>query len=451
LVYSQNIEYETVVDDEDIQINTYDIEAVPVQVVSGKENFDAAATTASMDTCTLDTKENPIKVANTGNMFSEYIVTLKGSAAKYVTAVPDRFSLMPGKSTKIINYIHFPSGADGEYDLKVNIRTRKGLEKEIVQKIDSKLCNNNVLLAYNFNQTACPCLPMVYEFGIKNAGNYVEAYGFGLDKFAEYANVSANPLILTPGEEKNIKLYLNLDCSIYGDNIVHFYSTAQSSGIKSKVPLLLNINPCYDYEIKTGKLLDNNDAKFDVSFVSNSAEYTVCGGDAKSIQIRLDNGYIGNNYFYSVDGPSWGSVYGNVLRLNGYDSGYAYLDLNPKDELTGEYKFTLNFESQLGKEKKQKVVTVNVEDCYNIAVDIPIEEKVCGCEYSEVEFDVFNYGRYTEKILLEVEGPDFVNLSKSEVEIMTGESEKVKAKISSDCSEKSKSEVRVNKIRTFDL
>ena len=223
------------------------------------------------------------------------------------------------------------------------------------------MCNDNQLIALNFNQSSCPCTELVYNFTIVNTGTQIESYVFGLDTFSEFANVSINPLVLGPGEENTVKLYLKPDCGIFGDYIVNFYSIAQSSGIKTKVPILAHIDRCYDFDIIAGKAVVNSVNKYNASFVV-SDQHNFCALDNMSIPIMIDNAaFIGNNYFYSLDGPSFGSFYGNVLRLNGYENGLIFLDLSPGVADVGEHKFTVSVESQVGEEKRQKVVDVNVE------------------------------------------------------------------------------------------
>lgn len=417
-----------------------------IPIVYSAEDFIAASSNAVIDLCALTSEQDRVEVTNTGNTYSEYVITLGGSGADFVTAVPDRFSLMPGESINIHNSYAFSKDKIGKYALKINIRTNMGLEKELLQEINSNICDNNMLLAHNFNQTACPCLEMAYDFTVKNTGNHIETYSFGLSRFAEYANISANQIVLGPGEEENIKLYFNLDCGIFGDYIVYFYSTAKISGIRTKVPLLLNIQKCYDYDIRTGEFLDNNEDKFNAVFSSRGSDYTLCAGDTKSIQLMIDNyGHIGNNFYYDIKGPEWGSVYGNIVRLAGYEKGYTYLDLSPVD-ITGEYMFVLDVETQRGNEKKQKVIGVNVVDCYGLIVELAGEEKICGCTDSDIDFSVYNTGNYAEDVLIELEGPEFLELSESNVSIDSGRAKIIKLKAQPGCDFEGRTTAKVKAI-----
>ena len=442
-VFSQEaiVDYDTIVDEPDIKIETYDINYLPV--IQVEEDFTATSTNAAIDICVLAEQHDIIEVTNTGGFLSDYTLTLEGSASKYVSSVPNRFSLMPGETTHIINYFRFPRTAKGKYDLKVNIKTSAGLEKEFIQKVNSGLCSNNYILATNFNQTACPCLDMTYDFTIKNPGDYIETYTFGLDKFTEYANISTSSLVLGPGEEEIVKLTLNLDCSIYGDSILKFYSNAQNSGITMEVPILVNIDRCYDYTLKTGKILNNDEDKFNESFTSMK-NYRICGGTNKSIQVMIDNpSYIGNNFFHTLEGPEWGTLYGEVISLNGYETGYTYLDLTPDKSLTGDFKFVINAASQHGNEKNQKVVDVKIIDCYDLTVDLPKEEVVCNCEYSEIGFNVQNNGKYSENVLLDIESPDYISLVSGDIDIDSLGNIDSKLKVNPGCDIKGKDTVKI--------
>ncbi|MBD3164027.1 hypothetical protein GF323_02415 [Candidatus Woesearchaeota archaeon] len=434
--------YEKIVDEPELEIQTYSIDTA--EPVSLNEDFRAFASSLKTELCVLLNYEDAVEITNTGERPSEYIIGLSGDAARYATAVPDTFSLMPGESRLVYNYMHFPRDSAGHYELKTSIRTAGGLEKEITQEIDARLCNDNFVLAHNFNQSACPCLEMVYKFTIKNTGNDIESYTFGLDKFSEYSNISHNPLILGEGESENVWLYIKPDCGIYGQHVVNFYSIAEKSGIETRAPLLLNIRKCYDYNIRTGNLLDNDMDKFNATFKEKDAQYNVCAGSNKSIPIMIENtAYIGNNYFYQLAGEEWGGIYGNFVRLNGYERGFTYLDLSPGRDLTGEHKFVFNARSQLGNERKQKVITVDIVDCYGLLVETKKGEMVCDCENSEFSFDVTNMGRFKENIELQLDGPEYLSLVRNTTVLNASETSAVSVAASPSCGDRFSGQIKI--------
>ncbi len=370
------------------------------------EDFVAGMSSSALSFCTLSTVEDVLTVSNTGNLYSEYKVSAHGRGSEYITILPSTFSLMPGESAELVFYYHFPAGSQDTYDVEVLIETGFGLQKKLTKTLQAHLCNNNVLLAHNFNQSACPCLPMNYDFTIKNTGTVPETYVFSLDEFSSYANVSANPLVLSPGEESQVQLQMNLDCSIYGTHIVYFSSHAQSSGISSSVPLLLDIDKCYDYALSTGKLLENTDERYDEAYSFESSSYSVCAGDHKSLQIELDNyGYVGNNFRYTLEGPQWASLYGDTLQLDGYEKGYSFIDLNPPQGTEGEHTLVLTAQSQRGKQGEQQAITVKVNDCYGLAMEPLIREPVCLNTEQEVAAQLSNIGLFEEEITLEIFQP----------------------------------------------
>jgi len=409
IVFSQQYigDYKVLVNEDDVIIDTYDTKVIHLPETT--QSFFAASSKSHFDTCTLIGIEDTVIIKNTGDWFEEYYIELQGSAAKYAVTVPNSVFLEPGQTELVTNYIQFPKNAIGTYDLEVIIKTNSGLRQSFTQEFNSKLCNNNHLLAINFNQTACPCLDMEFEFNVKNIGNHIETYTFGLDRYGEYANIDTNPLVLGPGEAKTVYLTLKLPCDIYGTQVIHFFSNAQSSGIISKVPLLLNINQCYDYGIETGKLVENDDDKFEVAFEDVGSNYNVCGGDSKSIQLRIENeGYIDNNISYNLTGPEWSNVYGDLFRLDGFEEGYTYVDLFPGENVQGDYKLTISANSEIGNIGEQTIFDVYVEDCYDIGIILPDEITECSCQQTSFNLDVFNYGKYDEDVNVKVNGPDFM-------------------------------------------
>jgi hypothetical protein len=402
-----------------------------------------ASLAPEISVCVLTNEQLSFNIFNTGDTYSEYSVKLDGSAVPYVTVFPGSFSLMPGKTAALNVFYHFPKSVAGEYPLKIIIRTGMGVKKELEQKISAKVCNNNYLLAYNFNQTACPCLNMLYNFTVKNIGPFIETYSFSLDRFAEYASLNANPIILGPNESSQILLNLKLNCSVSGDYLVNFYSTAYSTGVKTKAPLLVNINRCYDYSISSGKLLDNDNDKYSAAFSAREPNYNACVGDNKSVQIQIDNlNYMDNNFFYGVEGPGWGKAYGNFLKIPSYNNGLTYLDVLPSE--SGQFKFIFNAVSELGNEKKQKLISLDVKDCYGLDLSPQPVYKICSCEDSELGFRVKNTGSYDEDVNFSIEGADFLSLEEDSASIDSGSEEEMKINAKPKCGTKGVYNVKIS-------
>ena len=408
------------------------------------EDFVAQAQGSELSFCTFSDQKEDILIVNTGDTFSEYTITVSGSAAPYTTLLPASFTLFPGRSQTLSLFYNVPTQAKGAHDITVTIQTGFGLKKALKRSIVASKCNNNILLAHNFNQTACPCLDMSYDVTIQNAGSAPETYVIGLDKYASVANVSQNPVYLLGGESQDITLSLRLSCDIYGEQLLNVYSSAQGSGIKTKVPLLANIERCYDYDINTGSVVQNTPAKEAVVFAKQESSYSLCAADNSSIHIQLDNtGYIGNNFEYTLEGPSWGALQNSSHSLFGFSSAHTFLNVAPPNDLTGAFTFLLTAQSQLGAERVQKEIAVDVVDCHALVVQSEQEVNVCACSENEIPFTIQNRGSFDESVQLSVSGYN-ATLSRQTLAVRALNESQASLRINPSCEERGSKQLSID-------
>ena len=158
IVLGADIEYEKVADSDNLDVYVYNFADENLQDTSPStvyltEDFQAGTSKEFIDMCINSNHAEEFIVSNTGEVESNYAVFLEGDAAKYAVPVPDTFSLKPGESITITTYYNIPK--KGEYNIVNRIVTGNGYSKQFKQSINSNLCNNNYLLALNFNQTSC--------------------------------------------------------------------------------------------------------------------------------------------------------------------------------------------------------------------------------------------------------------------------------------------------------
>ena len=394
-----------------------------------EEDFIAASTDSAISLCTLSSYSDEIVVFNTGDFLSDYKISFSGDGALYAAAAPREFSLEPGEEKTVGIIYSFPNGAEGEHDISIDISTFFGIQKYITKRISANLCNDNTLLLYNFNQTACPCVGLPYNLTIYNSGEIDETYVLGLDAFSEYANITMNPVFLAPGESKDLTLTINPSCDIYGEYIVNVFSNALASGIKASAPILLNINKCYGYSIDTGKILVNPKAE---AFVPSQGSYEMCAGDQKYIQVRTENpGYIGNSFAYSLVGPEWVRLNINSSVIEGYSSGAFFLETSPSLDAAGQHKLLLSAESGFGKERLQKTINIDVNSCHGLIIDARPAE-ICSCLASDIPLNITNTGSFKENVILNATG-SYASLLQNSLSINSGNSSSAFLRVNPPC------------------
>jgi len=71
------------------------------------------------------------------------------------------------------------------------------------------------------------------------------------------------------------------------------------------------------------------------------------------------------------------------------------------------------------------------------------EEQLCNCQYSEINPIIHNTGSFTEEVIIEIEGADFIKLNSTNLTIVAGSSEQAKIEIWPPCDSKYKGELKV--------
>ena len=368
-------------------------------LASALESFSLTASTGAA--CTNLPNLVALQVSNTGNQESTYLVRLRTEGLASAEVQPSTFSLKPRQSREI-SVLYLPKEA-GPVTLNFEVETGRGTFQRLQQQLNAGFCTNNQLLVKDFNQTTCPCENATYEFVVTNTGQFPETYTFALDKHSTSATLSQNPVTLQPGNSTTLKLTLGLDCAVSGPQVLRFYSNAQRSGVTTMVPLLLNINACYDYSFEV------------------SAPETMCALDAEQAPIRIRNqAAFTNSFTLSLEGPSWGTLSSNHTTLEPGEQDTLFLELAP--EQPGAAVFLVTAASTLGDNRKQRSVPIDVQFCYGLDVQLPERAIVCAEIENTVEARVSNLGTVDEEVALSVSGNDFTTAPES-VEVKSHEQE----------------------------
>src|SRR3989338_3758466 len=326
--------------------------------------------TAKVSLCTQSLQEDFLLITNAGDTASVYSIQLSGSAAPYTTFEPVKIELDRGEQAIERLFYQFPTNAKGTYELLISVSSG-GIAKQLSKGVSPKLCNNNILLAYNFNQTACPCTRMTYDFSIYNPGKTKENYFIGLDTFSSYANVTENPVAVEPGASRNFSLFLKPACDIHGDYAFNLFSNAQTTGITTKVPLLANIERCYDFTIDSGRASVSG-VSGSQTYSAHNNSYDFCAGDNATIPIRLSNrAHIANDYAVSLSGPGWASIAPRNVSAAVNEEAYPSITLSVPDNQESENPLILSAESSIGKEFVDYPFSVGVSDCHEIILEAP--------------------------------------------------------------------------------
>ncbi|MBW3015133.1 hypothetical protein KY330_01815 [Candidatus Woesearchaeota archaeon] len=371
-----------------------------------KDEFAVSSSNSEVMVCAGSAEPvDNIIVTNTGDITSTYSVYLEGSAAKYVSINPSRFSLNPGEYQILYLFVKTSSSAIGSYDLDIGIESDFGAVSEVEKKITTRNCQNLNIIAKKWYDRIKPCVPSEFSFNIYNTGKYTEIYELKTE--SEWLSFSQDALIVEPGESQEFFVYAKTPCETYGNHTLMFTVSAKQSYYTATVPVHLEIEPDYAYKVTSPEV------------------FTVCEAGDEVLGVEVENKADFVNFYDAelLNAPRWIELENEEFGL--YENSKALLNISvkPKLGLEGEFPFQLYMKSRRGELELVKNITVNVKKCYELDLELS-EEQGAVCIGSPRTFDlkVVNLGEETELIGLEVKG-DFVNISDEVLEVDAGEKE----------------------------
>lgn len=369
---------------------------------AAQENFDASSATQNVVLCTNSITTNSIYVKNTGDVESNYILSATGDASWFTTYSEGQFSLKPGES-KLIFVYYAPGNNQGTYDLETKIKTGFGVEKTVKHSIQAKNCPNIQLDVKTPSLKSNPCQPSQFIFNVKNIGDYTDTFLFGIKGLEGYTALSAGSAILAPQQSIQVDLFVNPDCSIYGQKELTFQTLASASQFLAEANVALDIERNYDYAAVVPSTI------------------SICNLKQTAIPVAFANNVpFTNQYDISVKGPSWLGQEAERVELSGYGTGITNLVANPANP--GSYLADVIVKSIRGDVVKGGALNITVEKCYLPEVNIkePSDVIISG-HLTKYSIEVKNSGTKQDTYSFELSAPEWVSADALKSTLKPGE------------------------------
>ena len=189
---------------------------------------------------------------------------------------------------------------------------------------------------------------------------------------------------------------------------------------------------CCDYDFSFGDYYVPSGTQ--AKFLPHEGAYPICEGDVKAIPILLSNKISANNlYELRIQGADFAVLPGNRFEVGASQQGIITLYLNPSSGSKGEYIIALAAVEKRGGITKQGAIKVNVEKCFDFEASLDKEDEICSCESSAYNIKIKNKGKYAGNFSIEIEGPDWANISESSVGIDAGSEGSVLLSVNPQC------------------
>jgi hypothetical protein len=364
-----------------------------------KEDFRFSSNNQIINTCACSTFLDVLTVKNTGDKPSIYTASTDNAN---VVIYPSNFVLSKGESKKLMSYIRTPCNGK-RFDFSVFIETTTGLKKTIKQEVNVFKCQNLAVYPLINNQTINPCQEAKFKFLINNTDGFTETYDISMDKLANFATLSENPVVINASKSKLVELTIKPTCDVSGLYDINLNVLARNNKLNANVPLKLNILANYAYALDIGNSLG------------------ACNFDETRVQFKIkNNADIRNKYNLNIKGIDFIKLDLESVELNPKEEKTVSLIINPKE--FGDYTFVLSAVSEFGNLAIEKNISLKVNDCYPFSLSIS-KDTVCSNEDNYIVLE--NQGTKNEFIKLELSNAKLFALEETSILLPSGESKEV--------------------------
>lgn len=361
-----------------------------------------------------------------------YSVSYGGSAASFVTAVPDKVILTKGETEFYEVIINPPKKADGKYNLITYVESEGGIKKKFEQVLEVVPCQTIEIKPVVYTLKDCPCSSTKFEYDIKNIGSEPEIIDFSLNKFSENVVFSEQKMKLAPGEEKRLYLYFNPECSVFGKYDIKLKASARNSGLTYQTKVYFDILPCYDFSVAPGEsYVYTEETEMNPPLFSEldlGEGYKVCDSEVLVVPVKVENNAeIENNYEIKIKGDvDWKGIDTEEMILGPESSDLFNVVFYPPKYTSGEFVFSLTVLSELGGGiVSDTKIPLLVENCYVPEISEDYKEIVVNYTKQDNEFIINNTGIKKVTYMLDLEGVDFAEFDKYVLSLNPGESKSV--------------------------
>jgi hypothetical protein len=359
---------------------------------------------------------------------STYSIAYSGTGGAFATAVPPAFGLSSGQAGTFNTQVGVPCDAQGVYDLGTTITTGQGLTKSFSQTLSVSQCSNLGVSQGSSLSKQCPCTPAVFTFALQNAGTFVETYDLFIEsELAEYITLSEHPILLSPGQTKQISLFVNSPCDLFGVYDIDVLITARSSGQEFWKNFKAEFDQaCYDYDISLGEAQvrsENNS----IPFEPFAGTYEMCELEEVLVPIKLlHTSNISNAYDLTLDAEEWVSISKDHAELNKNQQTFFVVKLiAPEGVNNNETQFVF-IKTALGDLEKRGDLKIQAESCY--LPDIAEEEVTITSEGLLNVFTLENKGTRDAVYTISIKGESWITPEVPTLTVGAGETTELKIK-----------------------
>jgi Ca2+/Na+ antiporter len=327
---------------------------------------------------------------------------------EWVTFTNKIVTIPAQSSQKITLFINPACKTSGKFGLRL-IYEINGINVETRSKVEITHTNNIDLAIFKDFAQACPCEPLEYEFEVKNSGQFTDTYTVNIKD----AVVQPYTFPLQSGATQKVKAIVQYSCNRFGNFSLPVSVTSEANGYIARTKVSGTIDQCYNFTIEG----------------PSTIEACALGEKVVANYIVKNNQKFANSYYIALKAKQ-AELSGTYFELEGEQNGTFEITVDPRKEqnITADLKISTG----IGKTSANKEISVLVNSCYGLSLEVPIEDankrkiEICSGD-TDYKFYVSNNGIFNEEVIYDLQTSKGINATILGTEyLIVGEKEETK-------------------------
>ena len=261
------------------------------------------------ESCPCDLVKYEFIIKNLGEYDAIYDLEVGGSASEFITLSEKVISVKAGQSAIVYAYIENLCEI-GKPDLTLTARNKA--VSSATTELNIKSCFDYTVEADKDYISLCEHSIEKFLITIANSGDRINTYSLGAEGPA-WVNLEKTSLVLNPGEQGSVNMFLSPDYNVVGDFDINFKAVSEKGNILAIKPLKVNVRKCHSV------IVDITEEKA-----------SVCNSFSRSLPVLIKNsGEVKEKYSLKLEGPEWSTLEESFVEINPGEDKSISLNIAP--------------------------------------------------------------------------------------------------------------------------
>jgi uncharacterized membrane protein len=347
----------------------------------------------SQQSCTCEQKQINLEILNQGKYLENYVLSVEGPLAQYVSLSGSSFSMPPNSSRDVVAYVKTPCNVVGNYEISFKINAdSQYASAEATSDLNLITCYD---YSVNFEKTfydLCESQKLEIPITIKNIGTTENTYKIKLGS-PSWIAVDQSSLKISTNQEKTFNLIVQPSVNTQGNFTAYLEFTSEKGNVIKTAEINFNIGSCYGALVSIEKKEDK-----------------ICNTLGNIYPVTITNiGKLSNTFDLVLEAPEWAALDKSQIKLDYKNQTTVLLAVNPpQDTKAATYPIIIKAIDTLSKKESQdtiQITTLTTENCYQPYITSEKDSiQVPQDTAATLLFTIDNKGFQTADYVIEISG-----------------------------------------------